>query len=297
MGFRKFIFLASVAIKGHILNPFWLQRNQRRGVREEVRARAIARYFHPNIVSARKVSQVPVIHNDKNEKIYSLWGWNPKPKLVDACFRSIEKNATQDFIALDEKTLFNYIDLPGFIMDLHKNGKMKNAHFADIARVELLHNHGGFWMDSTNFMTSPIPDNIIDTDFFMYMANGKFGTPYGFVQNCFIRSRRGDYLLNAWRAVIHDYWSKNDHEFEYFQHQIMFKGLVAQDRRAKQQFEKMPKICQDPTHLLWAQYRNKPFDKQLFDKITSGAFFQKTMYRDVPNLPAGSFGDEIIKGD
>lgn len=290
------IFLIRVALVGHILNPFWKERSVRRGIREELRARAIASFFAPNIRVAAKVKELPVIQNDNNEKIFSLWGWNPRSNLVNACFRSIEKNAKQTFVALDEKSLFNYIDLPGFIMDLHKNGKIKAAHFADIARVELLYNHGGFWMDSTGFMTAPIPDSIIDQDFFMFMANGKFGTPYSFVQNCFIRSRKNDYLLSAWRAVIHDWWRRHDFAFEYFQHQIMFKGLVSQDKRAKKQFKQMPKICQDPTHLLWGEYRNEPFDKELFDKITSGAFFQKTMYRDVVNLPSGSFGDRMIKG-
>lgn len=283
-------------IFGHILNPFWVPRVQRRLRREELRARAIARYFSPYIKSAKKILKIQVSKNDKNEKIYSLWGWNPRPPLVDSCFQSIQKNCTQEFIALDEKTLFNYIDLPGFMVDLHRSGQMKNAHFADIARIELLHNHGGIWMDATNFMTDSIHQNIMDQDFFVYMANGKFGTPYTYMQNCFIRSRKGAYLLESWRAVIHDYWSKNKSDFEYFQHQIMFKGLIGQDKRAGEEFKKMPKICQDPTHLLWAEYRNKPFNKEVFDKITRDAFFQKTMYRDVPNLPVGSFGDKIIKG-
>ena len=292
----KTIFLLRVGFLGHILNPFWNPRGQRRARREELRARAIAKYFSPNIRAAKHVIEKPVIKNDKDEKVFSFWGWNPQPDLITSCFESMKKNCNQQVIILNEKTLSDYIDLPPFIMDLHKNGKMKDAHLADIARVELLYNHGGIWLDSTAFVTAEIPQNILDQDFFVYMANGKFGTPYSYIQNCFIRSRKNAYLLDAWRSVIHDWWRGHDYPVEYFQHQIMFKGLVSQDKRAKAHFSKMPKICQDPTHLLWAEFRNQTFDKELFDKITADAFFQKTMYRDVSDLPNGSFGDAIIKG-
>ena len=187
-----------------------------------------------------------------------------------------------------------YIKLPDVILEKRRQGKIKNAHFADICRVELLYNYGGFWLDSTGFATAPIPDWIVKEDFFVYMAGKNVGSPYSFMQNCFIRARRGAYLLAAWRAMILDYWMHENHSFDYFMHQLLFKTLVMNDPRAKKYFAKMPHVDQDPTHMLWWSYQNKPFDQKTFDDVTSGAFFQKLTYRGSDNPVPGSFADVMI---
>ncbi|MDR3208424.1 MAG: capsular polysaccharide synthesis protein [Rickettsiales bacterium] len=77
----------------------------------------------------------------------SFWlqGEENAPPLVRACLRSIRGNCRRQLILLDENTLSDYIELPGFVWDKYKGGDMRPAHFADIARVELLHNYGGFY--------------------------------------------------------------------------------------------------------------------------------------------------------
>ena len=56
----------------------------------------------------------------------------------------------------------------------------------------------------------------------------------------------------------------------------------------------MPHVQQDPTHVLWAEYRDKKFDKTEFDKITKGACFQKLTYRGSDNLVPDSFADVMV---
>ena len=138
--------------------------------------------------------------------------------------------------------------------------------------------------------------NIIDQDFFVYMAGRNVGSPYSFIQNCFIRARRGSYLLAAWRQTILNFWLAEPREFDYFMHQLMFKALVQRDPIAKKYFDAMPHIDQDPTHALWWSIANEPYSKKLFDKYTSGAFFQKTAYNSpwAKNPIPGSVADEMI---
>ena len=243
------------------------------------------------------LAKLLVENNDKNDKIFTLWlqGEDNAPPLVKACFRSVRRHCKQELVVLDEKTVFDYISLPDVIIEKRKKGKISHAHFADICRVELLYNHGGYWLDSTGFVTAPIPDWIEQEDFFVYMAGQNVGFPYSFMQNCFIRARKGAYLLDAWRAMILDYWTHENSNFDYFMHQLLFKTLVTYDPRAKKHFAKMPHVDQDPTHMLWWDYHNKPFDKKQFDKVTSGAFFQKLTYRGSENPAPGTYADEIIK--
>ena len=114
------------------------------------------------------------------------------------------------------------------------------------------------------------------------------------MQNCFIRARKGAYLLAAWRAMILDYWMHENHIFDYFMHQLLFKTLVMGNETAKKYFDKMPHVDQDPTHALWWAYQDKPFDQGTFDKVTKDSFFQKTTYRGSENPVPGSFADVMI---
>jgi len=288
--------LADIVLRAHILNPLWLSRDARRVRRCNVAKVAIPRYLKRYVPAPGSIAEQTPVRDDKNDKVFMFWGYKPMPPLVEACMRSAKKNLTQEVLQLNEKTLFNYIDLPGVIMDKRKNGQIEIAHFLDICRVELLHNHGGFWLDATGFVTAPIPQNIVDQDFFVYMAGDNVGSPYSFIQNCFIRGRRGAYLLEAWRQTIHNFWIAEPREFDYFMHQLMFKALVQTDATAAKYFNEMPHIDQDPTHAVWWDIANKPFSQELFDKYTRDAFFQKTAYNApwAKNPIPGSVADVMI---
>jgi len=295
MSFAKTLASTKLVVRGHILNWFWRPRTKRREIRRTVIADVTINYFKRYMPKVAALPETKVIKDDANEKIYSVWGWAKKPALVDSCFRSVERNCSQELVVLNEKTLFNYIDLPGVIMDKQRAGNIKPAHFTDIARVELLHNHGGFWLDATGFVSSEIPKIITEQDFFMYMVDNSARFPLTFFQNCFIRGRKGSYLLEAWRLMILEYWLHESSVLEYFQHQLMFKSLIENDPRAAANFAKMPHIDQRPTHSLWGRYKDEPFNQEIFDQLTSKAFFQKTAYKDAVNPIPGSFADAIIK--
>lgn len=290
--FTKF----KLVLFGHILNPLWYSREKRRKIRTNYILKTVDRYFQKYLHDVQFVKEQKVVKNDKDEKIFTLWlqGEDEAPDIVKSCFRSVRRQCKQELVILDSKTVFDYISLPDEIVAKYRAGKIGHAHFADICRVELLYEHGGYWLDATGFVTEPIPKFITDSDFFMFLVNPEWGFGYSFVQNCFIRARKGDYLLAAWRAMILDYWMHEDHELDYFMHQLLFKTLVMHDERAKKHFEKMPHVLQDGTHMLWWGYKDEPFDEERFKEITKDAFFQKTTFRELKVIP-GSFADKMIK--
>ena len=299
MNLARFVATGKLVLFGHILNWPWRNRISRRKVRTDVTAKIVSGYFKRYLSAVDSVKETKVVKNDADDKIWTLWlqGEDNAPDLVKACFRSVRRHCKQELVVLDANTVFDYITLPDEIVQKYKAGKIGHAHFADICRVELLYEHGGYWLDSTGFVTAPIPDWIEDQDYFMYLTGDNYdigGSPYSFCQNCFIRARRGAYLLAAWRAMILDYWKHENHIFDYFMHQLLFKTLVENDERAKKYFAKMPHVAQDPTHALWWKYQNKPFDQETFNRVTSGAFFQKTTYRNSDNPKKGSFADVMI---
>lgn len=291
---------ADQMLNAHLLNPLWLSRDERHDRRQVVQARTLDRYF--TLYYRDGIPAVPPteVQYSPVENIWSIWlqGEEQAPPLVQACFRSMRRHCSQELRVLDTPALREMLDLPPVIWDKFRAGKIKAAHFADICRVELLHNYGGIWLDATCFVTAPIPEMMLAEDFFVYLTGPHIGSPYSFMQNCFIRSRKGAYLLEAWRAFMLDFWEKEDRKVDYFQHQLMFKTLVKNDPRAAECFERMPHLIQDPTHRLWFTpdlYR--PWDEARFRELTSGAFFQKTAYKKVGKYEAGSMMDQILHAD
>ena len=296
---RKFDLVIAKAwlfARAHLLNPLWLPRVQRREIRRDTLAASLPWYFRRNLMGGlSNIPEGPVVRDDARDKVFTLWfqGEENAPELVQACFRSMRRHFKQELIVLDESNLYDYVSLPEEIVKKYRAGKIKTAHFADICRLDLLYRHGGYWIDSTCYATAPIPDWIEEQDFFMYLTEKEYGSVYSFCQNCFIRARKGDYLLAAWRSMVLDFWMHQTVRMDYFQHQLMFKALVQNDPRAREHFARMPQVGQDATHVLGAQPLDTPYDPERFARDTEGAFFQKLTYRGADGAPEGSVIDFI----
>ena len=285
-------------VEGHLLNPVWDGEEVRRARRCKAFGRILMDYMRKNwLQAADNVPVTPVIRNDHEERIFTLWlqGEEQAPDIVKSCFASIRKHCTQPLVILDGKSIFDWITLPETIVEKYRAGKIKPAHFADICRVELLHTYGGYWLDSTCYVSGPIPAWITEHDFFVFMAGEKVHGNYSFIQNCFIRARKGSYLLEAWRAMILDYWLHEDRRVDYFQHQVMFRTLVTYNAAAAELFGEMTRLDQYPTHLYLYEYKNLPYDEKVLLKAAEeGFFYQKTSYRDLEDIVPGSFADHLV---
>lgn len=251
-----------------------------------------------------KINATPLKTNDlsdnSKERIFSIWlqGEENAPSIVKACFGSMRANCEQELLVLDEKSLFDWIQLPDYVIDKWKNGKIKPAHFTDICRLELLYQYGGIWADATDFITSPFPKWLIETDFFIYHTgdNTNITGYHSFFQNCFIRAKKNNFLIKAWRDAVLIYWEKGKIAKYYYIHQLIFKKVIESNTLAKTLYKKMPYLVQDATHTLWFRYYDKPFNETIYKELTQSALFQKTEYRSLlskePNT--GSFAEMII---
>lgn len=296
--FRRLAQQGMLIIKGHILNWPWRSRTERRRVRYKATQESALWYLSRYIPFIKAVRPAPQdTSGSEPERVFTIWlqGEENAPGIVKSCFRSMRRHLKQELVILDEKTLFDWISLPQYVLDKWHAGKMRPAHFCDICRVELIYSHGGVWIDSTGFVTAPIPDTVMNEDFFIYMSGSRIRGSYSFVQNCFFRARKHNPLLGVWREAILRYWKDEDRVINYFTHQLLFKLSAENNPVAAGLFAKMPKYEQDPTHALWDSHKNEPYDGQAFESMTAGAFFQKTEYKsdDSKNPRPGSFADVL----
>lgn len=289
-------------LEGHVLNPLWLDRARRRRNRCAAKSNTAHYYLelYSDFIAKINPEGKSIDNSDIHEdRIFSIWfqGEENAPQSVKACFESMRRHNHQKLVVLDNKTLFDWITLPDYIMDKWRNGKIGAAHFSDICRVELLYQHGGIWMDATDFMTDRVPDEILDSDFFVFNSGDKAGSWYSFIQNCFIKSEKQNPLLGIWREAIFNYWKCEKKAFTYFIHQFLFRSCVEYNASAAALFGKMLSRSQDPTHVLWYQHKDDRYDEKKFHEYTDDTFFQKTDFKDKSALSPkpGSMAEFIFR--
>lgn len=288
----------SMVLKGHILNAPWGSRLERRRKRGEAISKAVERYLDKYVPAFAEVPEDVNVPEQDKERIFTIWfqGEEAAPDLVKACWRSIRTNCTQELVVLDAQSVFDWIQLPEYVVEKWKAGKIRPAHFADICRVELLYRYGGLWLDATDYVFAPMPQWLMDEDFFVFMSGDRQRGSYSYIQNCFIRGRKGNYLLKAWKVAMLEYWKYEDSVIDYFVHQLLFKKVVKNNKLAAEHFAKMPSVNQDPTHTIWFEYASDPFDENLFNELSSAAIFQKTEFKsdNAKNPTPGTFAEKLI---
>ena len=120
-------------------------------------------------------------HNWKPEKTDSLisgkvpvwccwWqGIEQMPELVKMCndrLRQLIPNNQVELHMLTEKNYNKYVKLPEYIIEKFQTGKMSITALSDVLRVTLLAQYGGFWIDSTVFISDYFPIEFIQSDFY-----------------------------------------------------------------------------------------------------------------------------------
>lgn len=292
---------ANIILKGHLLNPLWASHDARRKKRRDAIVEAKMKYLEEYEDTVKKIR--PKIKSggpDEQEHVFTLWlqGEEQAPPIVKACFQSMREHIDLPLLILDENTVFDWISLPEHIMQKWRNGLITRTHFSDICRVELLYEHGGIWADATDFFTGSVPEEVMNQDLFMFMAgtNIKLGGTHAFIQSCFIRGRKGDPLLGMWRELLFNYWEKEDKLLDYFTLHFLFRYLVENNEYAATLFSRMPKINQDPTHVLFCEHKDAPYSPEFYREVTDKTFFQKTTYKDKSARQPiqGSIADYII---
>ena len=72
--------------------------------------------------------------------------------------------------------------------------------------------------------------------------------------------------------------------------------LVENNITAGEYFQRMRKLSQAPTHTIWFENADKPYNEEDFLRLTSAAVFQKTDFKseDAKNPKPGTYADMLI---
>ena len=229
-------------------NAWWL-------IRDQIVARKhqrVANFWHP-IVTAyfngqiEKNALVPK-KQISGKVIWQYWGQldngEPLPDVVQRCFNSVEKyKGDYEVVRLNDKTISEYLDFPGFVWQENGEPKFGRVFFSDLLRLALLHVYGGVWLDATILLTAPLAKEFKEQDYFVFQRSDEepnklfWAGPHTSywswnpryrvkMLNSIIFAKKGSIMIAAMFDLILHYWKTQDEVMNYFFFQILYNELI-----------------------------------------------------------------------
>lgn len=217
---------------------------------------------------------------ENNVTVWFCWlqGIDRAPELVKTCLESLKKNIVgKDVIIIDQVNFSDYVQLPDYIMDKWKSGKIGSAHFTDLIRLELLIQYGGYWIDATVLCTdSGITQYIDSLPIFVYsFYYFGFNPEIMEVNNWFLYGTTNQNIFCLTREFLYHYWLKYDRAINYF---IFHLFITMALDYYEAEYKKIPIVSQVNSHIL-ATYIFDPYDSKKYQLLKTQAGFHKLSTR------------------
>lgn len=227
--------------------------------------------------------------------IWVLWwqGHENAPLIVQRCVESIKRNfGGHSLHLLSKDNLEEYIQLPDFIKQKVDNGAITLTHLSDIIRMALLAKYGGFWIDSTVFVTKPIKG--YDLPFYSirqhcsnprYVDNGNGWTAY------FIATCPNSIVAETIYKFFLAYWRTHDVLIDYYLVDYAITLCKMHIPQMKQWLESIP-YDSDRVNEMRLNL-NSRYTQNLWDKLVDNRY-NKLGWR-YPTFKTNSIGSQIIR--
>ena len=206
-------------------------------------------------------------NEDMSNTVWICWfqGIENAPELVKNCVKSVKYHVKdRNIVIINSENFEQYAKLPDFIIEKWRKGIISNTHFSDILRLALIIQHGGLWIDSTVYLTGPIPEYVTDGDFFVY-HDGEFEHDLINMGNWLIYAKPNNLMLNEIYHLLLDYWQTHNYCADYFIFHLFFRMV---SDYYFDEWQKVPYFSQYDQHLLAYDFY-KTYNPRRFEQIKS----------------------------
>lgn len=215
-----------------------------------------------------------------SKKVWVCWmqGMENAPELVQRCYQSLEDNLKdREIVLITSSNLEQYTDFPKYILEKYKKGLITHTHFSDLLRVELLCRYGGTWIDATVFCSGgDIPSYMLDSELFMFqnLKPGADGSVLN-ISSWFMTSCANNKIMLAVRALLWEYWKKEDRLIDYF---LVHHFIMMALEYYKEDWQKMVQYPNSMPHILLLMLFEE-FNQDKWDAVTNVCPFHKLAYK------------------
>lgn len=236
--------------------------------------------------------QPKTVVKPKNKTIWFCWlqGEKDAPPIIDCCLKSLRRYCTDyEIIILTWKNIAKYADIPEYIYAKNKAGFITNTQFSDLLRLALLTKNGGIWIDSTVFLTEPLPREITQADFFAFHSDNYLKS-----NSWLIKANAGNILLEKLKRLMFEYWRVENKMLDYFLFHIFFDLLVENDEECALIWQKVP-LLYDNRYELEKLYFQK-YDEQMWQRLKQKSSIHKLSWKYKKQPGAGTFLECLLSG-
>ena len=155
--------------------------------------------------------------------VFMCWfqGKDAMPEWCRACYENLLQIAppNTEVVFLTYENYLSYVDIPEFVTQKYKEGKMCAANYSDMVRYMLLATYGGCWIDAAIYLN----DGVFQTALAHELYTPRFYREGHPLED----ASRGRWAGNVWfsrsalslfayvtEALI-EFWSKHDRALEY----------------------------------------------------------------------------------
>lgn len=214
--------------------------------------------------------------------VWTSWwqGEDSAPLLVKKCLESQRENLPEqtEHVVITWENYRNYIELPEYIVEKAKSGKIKPAHLADIARCCLLYRYGGIWLDSTVYLLDKLPEECFEYDIMTRSTGEKiYCTNVSWV-TWFLGGRKEEALYRFIMEAFFAYLKSNDEISNYYMIDFLIAIACRELEGIEEKLKKVPINNINATQL--QKHLHEAFDEKSFFTYTEGGYLQKLTYKE-----------------
>ena len=214
------------------------------------------------------------LHNLNTEtKVWSMWwqGEEHADKLF--CIDSARRHTGQEVITLSKDNYENYFEIPEYILQKNREGKIALQHICDLMVVSIMAAEGGFFTGATVWWSQDKGEEFLRTPFFVCKAETKR-------KYLMSRSRWVGYVMGGnkefplfpfTRDCLMEYWRKCDKAVDYLMMDYIFELAYRNIPCVKVMIDSVP-----DNNLLRNELINRlaePYDEEAFKRYTGGDTF------------------------
>lgn len=224
----------------------------------------------------------------KKTIVWTMWwqGESELPEILQICHASHQKfivDQGYNYVMITKDNYKHYIQVPKFIEEKLRNGKISFTHFSDILRILLVEKYGGAWIDITLLLTSPLSKEVFEYPFYSFNFKNTNYKPQGLGQSIskcnwagfmLCSSSPKESLFTFVKDALIKYWSVFDTTIDYFLLNLIIRVVYLRDESIKKKIDNIPT---NNSQLYKLQpLLNSLYTKEVWNAITIDTQFFKT---------------------
>ena len=228
--------------------------------------------------------------------IWMCWlqGEDNAPDLARSNINRVKKLAESHPVnVVSMKSVDDYVDIPGRIIDLYRNDYISAAHFTDIVRYKLLETYGGLWLDASVFLVRKIDNTIFKQPF--WIAKGLDGN-FPLKPICyscteweayFQAAQRNSLFYSFMNTCLQEYFNKYKRPIDYLLPNYFAMLAIKQIPQITKEYQNIPQnniYCESLNAYPMTREKTKLISKLVNSDTTFFKLSFKTRYDDLNGM-------------